>query len=97
MFGRMVVFFCFHSFCVGSLNETISPCNDRSKCIRLCCDQETVGCASTFESFLLRKDFLNFTLSDLEIKFGNPCQETVFVDDFEWNFEVNKLELLKLN
>lgn len=45
----------------------------------------------------MRKTILNFTLPDFEVKFGNPCHQMEFVDDYKWSFEVNKLELLKLN
>lgn len=90
MFGRMVVFLCFHSLCVGSLNETSSTCDDTDKCVRLCCDRESDGCISNFESFA-QKLVKNFNLSELELAFGKPCEKMEFVDDFRWKFEVNEL------
>lgn len=92
MFRRMVLLFCFHSFCVGSFNE--SDYDDAENCIRMCCELEPDGssCKTLKESENF-EEFRFFTFPEVSIKFGTPCEKMLPVDDDEWFYEVNELKL----
>lgn len=92
MFVSMVVLFCLHSICAGSLNDLSSDCDEFESCIRMCCNLESEDdfCEVLVASELF-ESFINLTHASADIKFVKPCEKMELIDDDEWFLEVNAL------